>query len=86
MGEEFAVQFRQFLENPEDKDAVLTVPADKDQRIKLYRLLENNLETKLYSRGKDGNMIIKWPTSTEYQEGIQFDRQKKRLITFFRIY
>ncbi|KAG0743702.1 hypothetical protein G6F57_007998 [Rhizopus arrhizus] len=68
MGEEFAVQFRQFLEKPEDKDAVLTVPADKDQRIKLYRLLENNLETKLYSRGKDGNMIIKWPTSTEYQE------------------
>jgi hypothetical protein len=31
MGEEFAVQFRQFLENPEDKDAVLTVPVNKDR-------------------------------------------------------
>ncbi|CEG83732.1 hypothetical protein RMATCC62417_17608 [Rhizopus microsporus] len=75
-GQEFSKQFRDFLNKPEDKDAMVTTTANKDQRIEFYHLVENSLETKINSRGKEGQLIIRWPNSEDdYQdEYIEWDK------------
>ncbi|KAI9260830.1 pseudouridine synthase [Sporodiniella umbellata] len=73
MGKDFATEFRHFLNKPKD-DSSLFVEADKEQRVKFYRLIENNMEEKLHTRAKDGKITIKWPTATEFHnEFVDFD-------------
>ncbi|CEP16132.1 hypothetical protein [Parasitella parasitica] len=69
---EFAQQFRQFLQHPEEKDAVLKINTDKNQRLLFYNLIERHLETKVNCRGKDGNLVIRWPSTIHNDEYIDW--------------
>ncbi|KAI8647380.1 pseudouridine synthase [Parasitella parasitica] len=69
---EFAQQFRHFLEHPEVEDAVLTIKTDKDQRIMFYNLVEKHLKAKVNCRGKDGNLVIRWPSTVHNDEYIDW--------------
>ncbi|KAI8366468.1 pseudouridine synthase [Choanephora cucurbitarum] len=68
----FAELFRCFLDTPEEADAVLTTQASKEQRLEFYRLVEEHLEAKVNCRGKDGNLVVRWPSSTHSDEFIDW--------------
>ncbi|KAI7907261.1 pseudouridine synthase [Cokeromyces recurvatus] len=74
LGTDFAQTFRAFLDHPENTDATLTVPADKDTRVLFYRLVNGHLEPKVYCRGKEGHVIIKWPSGEYNEEFIDWSR------------
>lgn len=38
------------------------------QRQEFYTLIENHLDTKIYARGREGKLIIRWP-SAEFNNG-----------------
>ncbi|KAI8369919.1 pseudouridine synthase [Blakeslea trispora] len=69
---EFAALFRSFLNTPEEADAVLTTPADKDQRIQFYVLVEEHLKVKVNCRGRDGKLVVRWPSATHSDEFINW--------------
>ncbi|KAL7317776.1 multisubstrate pseudouridine synthase 7 [Mucor circinelloides] len=72
LGDQFAQQFRQFLEHPEDEAAILSVQTDKDQRVQFYQLIEAHLETKVNCRGKDGKLVLRWPSAVHNDEFIDW--------------
>ncbi|KAG2212659.1 hypothetical protein INT47_000636 [Mucor saturninus] len=69
---EFAKELRSFLKNPQNADAVITTPTDKDQRMLFYQLVEQHLETKINCRGKEGQLVVRWPSSVYNDEFIDW--------------
>ncbi|KAI9469723.1 MAG: pseudouridine synthase [Benjaminiella poitrasii] len=74
LGADFAKQFRAFVDHPEKADAVLKVPADKDTRVLFYRLVNGHMEPKVYCQGREGHIIIKWPSDPYAEEYVDWSR------------
>ncbi|GAA5811004.1 hypothetical protein MFLAVUS_004433 [Mucor flavus] len=72
LDKEFAKKLREFIKKPEDTDAVITTTSDKDQRMQFYQLVEQHLETKINCRGKDGQLVIRWPSAVYNDEFIDW--------------
>ncbi|KAI8881358.1 tRNA pseudouridine synthase D [Backusella circina FSU 941] len=69
----FSEQLRAFLDKPDQEDAVIETAADKMQRQEFYTLIENHLDTKIYARGKEGKLIIRWPSAEFNNEFIDWN-------------